>query len=130
MKRTLAYNETPRFNEYRKLRHAEHLSKHELCPETPDRTCPERGRGVTCDGTRCLFIRTHDELRTGSNPHVMGDDDEDGVALKKRKVVDGLVANGHRVVDPTLHLRLRAGTHFVLFSYSCTYNNGLACFLE
>ena len=36
MKRTLAYNETPRFNGYHKLRHAERLSKHELCPDTPE----------------------------------------------------------------------------------------------
>jgi len=50
------------------------------------RTCPDLGgRGVTCNGTRYLFI---DELRTPLDPSVVGDDDEDGVALKKRKVVD------------------------------------------
>ena len=40
---------------------------------------------MTCNGTRYLFI---DELRTPLDPSVVGDDDEDGVALKKRKVVD------------------------------------------
>ena len=44
---------------------------------------------MTCNGTRYPFTRTHDELRTALDPNVVGDDDEDGVALKKGKVVDG-----------------------------------------
>ena len=44
-------------------------------------TCP-RVHGVTCNGTRYLSIRTHDELGTALDPNVVGDGDEDGVALK------------------------------------------------
>ena len=44
---------------------------------------------MTCNEARCPFICTHDEFRTALNFRVVGDDDEDRVALKKRKAVDG-----------------------------------------
>ena len=53
--------------------------------------CPERGLNVTCNEVKRLFVHTHDELRTASNPHVVGGNCEDGVALKKRRAVDGSV---------------------------------------
>ena len=33
---------------------------------------------MTCNEARSPFIRTHDELKTALNPHVVGDDDADG----------------------------------------------------
>jgi len=86
---------------------------------------------MTCDETRCLFIRTHNELGTALNPRVMGEDDEDGVVLK-RKVVDGSAAKRTRgatdaFVDPT---HLRAGTHVVFVLLLVRMHNGLARFLE
>jgi len=66
---------------------------------------------VTCNGTMCLLIRTYGELRTALDPNVVGDDDEDGVALKKRNPVDGFAAKrmrgatdafvDHRIPDRT-----------------------------
>ena len=59
------------------------------------RTCPgEAATRVTCNGTRCLFIHTHDELRITLDPNVVGDDDEVSKLPSRRvwKVVDGFAA--------------------------------------
>ena len=61
----------------------------------------------------------------------MGDDDEDGVSLK-RKVLDGLAARQTQgatdaFVDPT---HLRAGTHVVFIFLLVHMHNRLARFLE
>lgn len=73
--------------EHRELRCTEHLSKYELCPNTPG---PVRKEALTRLATKrgVLSPAPIDELGTPSNPHVVGDD-EDEVPRKKRKTVDG-----------------------------------------
>ena len=69
----------------------EHLLKPQLCPNAPE---PVRKEALSWLATKCGTLSSIpiEELGTPSNPHIVGDDDEGRVPLKKRKAMGGSVA--------------------------------------
>ena len=113
--------------EHRELRCTEHLSKYEKCPNVPESVRQEAlQRLATKRGL--LSSVPIDELGTPSNPHVVGDDNNDanandGAARKRRKAMDGSTTKWKRgamdtFVDRGLSKEERALVDLILLRYA------------
>jgi len=107
--------------EHREMRCTEHLSKPELCPNAPE---PVRKEALIRLATKrnTLSSIPIDELGTPVNPHVVGDDSDDGVAHKKGKTVNGSTTKRQRgvldaFVDRGLSEEERAEVDLILVRY-------------
>ena len=74
--------------EHHELRCTEHLAKYEQCPNTPEHS---QKKALQQLATRhgALSSTPIDKLGMLSNPHIIKDGENDGVACKKWKAADG-----------------------------------------
>jgi hypothetical protein len=107
--------------EHRELKCTEHLSKCDQCPNAPE---PVRKEALKRLATKrgVLSSAPIDELGSPVNPHVVSDDNDDGILTKKGKAVDGTAMKRKQgtmdtFVDRGLSNEEKAQVDFVLLRY-------------